>query len=76
MQDLKRKLIFAVLGVISLNLGCASPTVIQRQQVGDENLSCQQLVQAISEAKRFEDDARHERGATGTNVAAALFFWP
>lgn len=56
--------------------GCASPTVVQEHQVGDQDLSCDQLVLALQEARNFESQARGERGATGTNVAAALFFWP
>ncbi len=46
------------------------------RQVGDENLTCDELVLAMREAARFEEDARQDRGVTGTNVAAAVFFWP
>jgi hypothetical protein len=55
---------------------CATPEVVQVDQVGDENLDCQQLKAAIDDANRFEREARHDRGVTGTNVAAAVFFWP
>ena len=37
---------------------------------------CNQLIAATEEAKRFEEDGREERTVTGTNVAAALFWWP
>tara|TARA_B100001057_G_scaffold65390_1_gene59127 strand:- start:6963 stop:7499 length:537 start_codon:yes stop_codon:yes gene_type:complete len=57
-------------------VGCASPTVVQESQLGDDELSCSQLVDATEEAKDFERAARGERKATGTNVAAAVFFWP
>jgi hypothetical protein len=30
----------------------------------------------IAEAERFDREARKERTVTGTNVAAAIFFWP
>jgi len=56
--------------------GCASPEVVQEKQSRDETLNCQQLIAAVDEAKDFERKARGERKATGTNVAAAIFFWP
>jgi hypothetical protein len=64
---------------VALALGlasCASPDVVQVEQVGDEAMSCLQLQAAITDAGRFEQEARHERGVTGTNVAAAVLFWP
>ena len=30
----------------------------------------------LAEAENFEKQARKEKGVTGTNVAAAVFFWP
>lgn len=57
-------------------VACASPDVITERQIGDEDMDCGQLKAAIAEAEQFEREARRERGATGTNVAAALFFFP
>ncbi len=65
----------ALLGLFGLS-ACATPTVVDSRQAGDESLSCSQLAAAIEEAEQFEADAREERGVTGTNVAAAVFFWP
>lgn len=56
--------------------GCATPTVVQSKQSGDAGLNCEQLRSAFAEAQEFESKARKERGVTGTNVAAAIFFWP
>lgn len=56
--------------------GCASPTVVESKQTNDRMMSCDALKTAYSEAKDFESKARKERGVTGTNVAAAIFFWP
>ncbi|MGL4230542.1 MAG: hypothetical protein ACRDAM_07200 [Casimicrobium sp.] len=61
---------------LSLVAGCASPTVVQREKIGDEQLSCEQLRFEIGEAERYKREAEKEKGVTGTNVAAALFFWP
>ena len=56
--------------------GCASPTVVESKQSSDRMMSCGALKTAFVEAKDFENKARKERGVTGTNVAAAIFFWP
>ncbi len=56
--------------------GCATPTVVTERTAADLNLSCEALLSEISEAERFENDARGDRGVTGTNVAAAVVFWP
>jgi hypothetical protein len=74
---LMRVAIFAsVVLIASLLSACASPTVVQSKQSGDSDLSCEQLKTAYQEALDFETKARKERGMTGTNVAAAIFFWP
>jgi hypothetical protein len=64
------------LSAASVLCSCATPEVVVVDQVGDESLDCQQLRAAIDDASRFEREARHDRGITGTNVAAAAFFWP
>lgn len=56
--------------------GCATPHVVEVNKVTDTQLSCQQLLKEIDEAKQFEKKARDERKVTGKNVAAAVLFWP
>ena len=56
--------------------GCATPTVVESKQSNDRMMSCDALKTAYGEAKDFEGKARKERGVTGTNVAAAILFWP
>jgi hypothetical protein len=72
---MKLRNIFVITGVAFV-VGCASPHVVDEKQVGDENLSCSELKDQIDDAGRFEKKARDEKGVTGTNVAAAIFFWP
>ena len=70
---------FLTIGSISCALvlaGCASPTVVVVKKTGDSSLSCEQLKIALDEANEFEQNARKERKVTGTNVAAAILFWP
>ena len=66
----------AALSISALGVGCATPTVVQSKQTGDSSMSCDQLKAAHADAQDFESKARKERGVTGTNVAAAIFFWP
>jgi hypothetical protein len=68
----------AVVAVVTAGFlgGCATPHVVESKQTNDRTLSCEGLKTAYVEAKDFEAKARKERGVTGTNVAAAIFFWP
>ena len=69
----KLAIFFVTIGFLS---GCATPHVVDEKKMSDKDLSCDSLVQEIAEAKRFEKEARDEKGVTGTNVVAAVFFWP
>mgnify|MGYP006295393111 CR=1 FL=1 len=62
-------------GILMLT-ACATPEVVDEQQVTDQQLSCDELEAEMEEAQRFEEAARDERGLTGTNAAAAIFFPP
>ena len=70
------KTILAVTVTAAFLGGCASPTVVESKQSNDRMMSCAALKTAYGEAKDFESKARKERGVTGTNVVAAIFFWP
>lgn len=72
----KQAKITAALLMMSLLGGCATPHVVQTKQVGDSEMSCNQIKAAYAEAQEFENKARQERTVTGKNVAAAIFFWP
>ena len=65
---------FAIAALFSLG-ACSSPEVVQERKVNDADLSCAELRSQIAEAEEFEKKARDTRGVTGTNVAAAVFFW-
>lgn len=64
------------LAAVAALVGCASPHVVETTRTSDANLSCTQLDIEMKEADRFKTDAQREKGMTGTNVAAVLFFWP
>lgn len=69
------KLLTVIASAILLT-GCATPTVVETRKSGDLQLTCDQIKLEIAEAERFDKEARKERTVTGTNVAAAIFFWP
>ena len=73
------KLLVTVLAVtltVAVLGGCATPAVVESKQANDRMMSCDALKTSYAEAKDFESKARKERGVTGTNVAAAILFWP
>ena len=72
---MKKTMLYLLIAGFVLS-GCATPHVVDEKQLSDEELSCAQLLDEIAEAKDFEEDARDEKGVTGTNTAAVLFFWP
>ncbi|MGY8985957.1 MAG: hypothetical protein ACKVIX_04915 [Sphingomonadales bacterium] len=55
---------------------CATPDVITISRPTDLNLSCDQIMEEIAVAEKFKKDALDDKGVTGTNAAAAVFFWP
>lgn len=72
---IKMKNLLLILCIATL-VGCASPSVVATKQIGDSSLNCTGLKKAYQEAVEFEENARKERRVTGTNIAAAVFFWP
>jgi hypothetical protein len=57
-------------------VGCARSMAVERVQMRDNELTCNQLLAEIQEAERFRRSAEDNKGFTGTNTAAVLFFWP
>jgi hypothetical protein len=69
--------LFAIAGSAALLVSaCATPTVVDSEQPQDRNLTCAQIEEQIEEANEFAEAARDDRGVNGTNVAAAVLFWP
>lgn len=60
----------------TLLYGCATPHVVESVKTTDTSLTCSQIETEMKETDRFRVDAQKEKGMTGTNVAAVLFFWP
>ncbi len=73
MQRFNAGSIFLALGWL---VGCATPTVVETKKAGDADLSCTQIKAELVEADKYLQAAKKERTVTGTNVVAAVFFWP
>jgi hypothetical protein len=54
----------------------ATSPKVQVAQAGDNHLTKEQLLCEIDKLNDAERQVDSKRGVTGTNVAAALFFWP
>ncbi len=66
----------ALIAVPILLAGCASSQKIQIVQAGDQKLSCDDIKQQLEEVDAVTSANEKNKGATGKNVAAAIFFWP
>ena len=62
-------------GLLALS-ACATSEKVQAKQIGDAEMSCEQV---LAETRRMDEAQRQvdsKRGVTGTNVAATLFWLP
>ncbi|MCL6284027.1 hypothetical protein M3P21_10840 [Ruegeria sp. 2012CJ41-6] len=65
----------ALVGALVLS-GCVSPDVVQRNNIGDTKLSCDEIHNQIAQLDAIRAEARKGQTVSGQNVAAALLFWP
>jgi outer membrane lipoprotein-sorting protein len=56
--------------------GCATSQKIDTVKVGDNKLSCSELMEELKKLEDAQADVDSKKGFTGTNVAAALFWIP
>ncbi len=53
------------------------PLVLHKsQKLGDEKMSCQEIIVEMKEIENARKELSSEKGVTGKNVAAVVFFWP
>ncbi len=55
---------------------CATPKAIDVVQLGDEEMSCNELKLAYESASYHEDLAHQNKGVTDENILSGLFFFP
>lgn len=71
-----KKIILSAMAIATVLSGCASPDVVEKTKITDQSLSCEQIRAEIDNCEKARKEAQSEKGFTGTNVAATLFFWP
>lgn len=62
--------------VLGLLTGCSCPDIVDTREIGDDRKTCAQLNQEIENCSKSKKELESEKGFTGKNVTAALFFWP
>jgi hypothetical protein len=70
------KALLIVLALIPFVSGCATSKKVQAVQIGDNNLTKQELVAELAKLDNAQKEIESKKGVTGTNVASALFWWP
>ena len=55
---------------------CSTSEKVQSKQIGDSEMSCEQLLAETEKLDLAKEEIDSKRGATGTNVAAAIFWLP
>ena len=56
--------------------GCATNQKVATNQLGDDKLSCSEIKSQDQKLDGILEEASHNKGVSGANVAAVLFFWP
>lgn len=71
---------FSAFGFMALGLffvsACATSSKIQPKQIGDDSLSCKEIIDESKKIDAAEKEIDSNRGVTGTNVASFLFWLP
>jgi hypothetical protein len=55
---------------------CATSSKVMVNQVGDNKLTCDQLMAELEKMDQAEKEIESKKGATGTNVASAILWLP
>ena len=74
-QKMKTILLPLVVGTTLLT-GCATSQKVQVVQMGDDKMTCASIQEELAQLNQADAEVNSKKGVTGTNVAAALFFWP
>ena len=72
-----KKGVCSLLVLVLLGLGgCATSRKVQVVQAGDQHLGCPEIKAELVRLDQAQGDVDSNKGMTGTNVAAALFWLP
>lgn len=73
---MKNIIVPALLASLLVMAGCATSEKVQSVQLGDRDLSCQQIQAEMARLDESQAKVEGNKGATGTNVAAAIAWLP
>ena len=62
-------------GLMALS-ACTTSEKVQAQQIGDRDMTCEEIIAEDTKLDQAKAEIDSKRGATGTNVAAAIFWLP
>jgi hypothetical protein len=68
--------IVALITITTLVSACATSPKVQVMQACDRSLSKEQIMCELDKLNTTDCEINQKKGINGTNVAAALFFWP
>lgn len=66
----------AIIAVTMTMSACVSTQTVSEKQVNDADLTCDSIATRVGEVRAARNYAKANKGVSGANVAAALFFWP
>lgn len=71
------KNLIAPVTVAALMLGaCSTTTKVATVKPSDSKMSCSDIEKEFADLDVVMREAKKNKGASGTNIAAALLFWP
>ncbi|MCF6219497.1 MAG: hypothetical protein L3J65_00140 [Robiginitomaculum sp.] len=71
-----KKFTIALLAGTVLLAGCSHTTKVATTKPTDSQLSCAEINTEFAELDTVLREAKKNKGASGANIAAAVFFWP
>ena len=73
---MKNTLIIALTATAFMTSACSSTTKVATLKPTDSKMSCAEINQEFADLDTVMREAKKNKGASGTNIAAAVFFWP
>jgi len=68
--------LFTVCFISAFLSGCATSKKVTANKIGDNKMTCDQLIAELEKMDQADEEIESKKGATGTNVAAALLWLP
>lgn len=76
MNLIKQFRLIVILAASLTTTACVSTQTVSTKQVNDATLSCSSIATRLGEVRSGKRYAKANQGLSGSNLAAALLFWP